>query len=77
MICIKLTWKCPIGNQIINTSIPQNVGRVRSGLLQAHVASKISMEEEDIVSNTQFCLGFFLRGSFIANQSNDQILGVF
>ena len=48
VIGIEKGWEGSVGNQVVDSTLADDIGRVGSGLLQARVASEICMENMDI-----------------------------
>ena len=66
-----------IGNQVVDTTLANNLGRVGSGLLQASVAGEVCMEDVDIGTVAQFCRHLLLGASLVTGETDDQVLRVF
>jgi len=60
-----------IGNQVVDTTLANNLGSVGSGLLQASVADEICMEDVDIRTVAQLCRHLLLGRSLVADQTDD------
>lgn len=66
-----------ISNKIINATLTNNLGSVGCSLLQASITGEICVEDVNVGTVAEVCLHFRLRGSLVADQTNDQVLGVF
>ena len=60
-----------IGNQVVDTTLANNLGSAGSGLLQAGVAGEVCMEDVDIGAAPQLCRRLLLGRSLVADQTDD------
>jgi len=77
VIGVELGRESSVGNQVVDATLANNLGSVRSGLLQAGVAGEVSMEDVDIGTVAQLCHHLLLGASLVADQTDDQVLRVF
>lgn len=71
VIGVKLGQESSIGNQVVDTTLADNLGSVGSGLLQAGVAGEVSMEDVDIATFAQLCRHLLLGCGLVADQTDD------
>lgn len=66
----------PVGNQVVDTAVADNLGSVGRGLLQAGVVGQVSMEDVDIGTATHLCRHLLLGRSLVADQTDDEVVRV-
>jgi hypothetical protein len=77
IICIEEGQESSVGNEVVDATLANNLGSVDSGLLQAGVAGKVCVEDMDIGTVAQLRGYLFLGRSFVADQTDDEVLRVF
>ena len=76
-IGVQIGHQTSVSHQVVDATLDKDLSRVGSGLLQGVVLGKVCMEDVDIVTVTKLCHYLLLGGSFVADQTDNQVFLVF
>jgi hypothetical protein len=74
---IKLGHETGIGNQVVDATVANDLGRLGGRLLQAGVVGEVSMEDVYIGAVAQLRGNLLLGRSLVTDKTNDQVVLIF
>lgn len=77
IISVQTRHNRSIGDKVIDTSFADNLGSISRGLLEGGVLGEVALKNVNIGRTSQLLSHSLLRRSLVANQTDDQIIGIF